>query len=51
MKKKLNLKKPVKLLGNIVVIAALAFVVKKFADMDINPEDFASGEVIASLLL
>ena len=51
MKKKLNLKKLVKLLGNIVVIAALAFVVKKFADMDINPEDFASGEVIASLLL
>lgn len=49
--KKLNLKKIVKLLGNIVVIAALIFVVKKFADMDINPKDFGSGEVIASLLL
>lgn len=49
--KKINLKKIVKLLGNALVIAALLFVVKKFADMDIDPKDLASAEIIISLLL
>ncbi len=51
MTKKLNLKKIVRLLGNALVIAALLFVVKKFADMDIDPKDLASAEIIISLLL
>lgn len=49
MKGKINLKKLIKLAGNIIVIAALVFIVKKFADMDIDPESFRSVGVIAAL--
>ena len=49
MKDKINLKRLMKLTGNIIVIAALAFIVKKFADMDIDPKSFRSTGVIVSL--
>ena len=51
MKEKLNLKKLLKLAGNIVVIAALAFVVKKFIDMDVNFSQLSSSSVIAALVI
>lgn len=44
------MKKYVKIIGNIVMIAALAFVVKKLMDMDISYSQFRSGRVIAALV-
>lgn len=51
MKGKINLKKLIQLAGNIIVIAALVFIVKKFVDMDIDPESFRASGVIASLVI
>ena len=48
MKDKINLKKLLKLAGHLVVIAALAFVVKKIIDMDIKLSDLSSPRVIAA---
>ncbi|MBR3281995.1 MAG: flippase-like domain-containing protein, partial [Ruminococcus sp.] len=45
------MKKAIKIAGNILMIAALAFVVKKLLDMDISPSDFRSPEVIAALVI
>ena len=48
MKDKINVKKLLKLAGHLVVIAALAFVVKKIIDMDIKLSDLSSPRVIAA---
>lgn len=50
-KKGLNLKKTAKLAGTLIMIAALAFIVKKFVDMDIDPAQFREPEVIAALVI
>ena len=44
------MKKYVKIAGNVIMVAALAFVVKKLLDMDISPSQFRSGKVIAALV-
>lgn len=49
MKNKINLKSIIKLAGNIIVIAALVFVIKKFADMDVDFTQLSSPNVLASL--
>lgn len=51
MKDKLNIKKLVKLAGHLVVILALAFVVRKIVDMDISLKDLRSPGVIGAFLL
>lgn len=51
MKNKINAKTLLKLAGNVVVIAALAFVVKKFIDMDVDFKQLGSPEVIASFAI
>ena len=48
MKDKINLKKLLKLAGHLVVIAALAFVVKKIIDMDIKLSDLSSPRVVGA---
>ncbi len=50
MSKNFNAKKAVKLVGNAFVIAALAFVVKKIADMDIKMSDLSSPKVVAAFV-
>ena len=45
------MKKIIKIIGNIVMIAALAFVVKKLFDMDISISQFRDVKVIVSLVL
>lgn len=51
MKNKINTKKILKLAGNLIVIAALVFVVKKIAGMDIKLSDFKSAEVMSALIV
>ena len=51
MKDKLNIKKLLKLAGHLVVIAALAFVVKKMIDMDIKLSDLSSPRVMVAFAL
>lgn len=51
MKSKPNLKKLLKLAGNLIVIAALAFVVKKIMGMDVKLSDFKSGAVMSSFAI
>ena len=51
MKDKINLKKLLKLAGHLVVILALAFVVKKIIDMDIKLRDLSSPRVIGAFAL
>ena len=51
MKDKLNIKKLLKLAGHLVVIAALAFVVKKMIDMDIKLSDLSSPRVMGAFAL
>lgn len=51
MKDKLNIKKLLKLAGHLVVILALAFVVKKIIEMDIKPGDLSSPSVIGAFAL
>lgn len=51
MKDKINLKKLLKLAGHLVVILALAFVVKKVIDMDIRLKDLSSPRVIGAFVL
>ena len=48
MKDKINLKKLIKLAGHLIVILALAFVIKKIIDMDIKLSDLSSPRVIAA---
>jgi len=48
MRDRINAKKLVKLAGHLVVILALAFVVKKMTDMDIKLSDMRSPRVIAA---
>lgn len=48
MAEKINSKKILKYAGNVVVIAALAFVVKKVIDMDIKMSDLRSAGVITA---
>lgn len=50
-KKKPDLKKLARLAGTLIMLAALAFIVKKFIDMDIDPAQFASPGVIAALIV
>ena len=45
------MKKALKIVGNIVMIAALAFVVKKLLDMDISFSQLSEGRVVCALLL
>ncbi|SHM16912.1 lysylphosphatidylglycerol synthase domain-containing protein [Ruminococcus flavefaciens] len=45
------MKKIIKIIGNIVMIAALAFVVKKLLDMDISLSQFRDIKVISALVL
>ena len=45
------MKKALKIIGNIVMIAALAFVVKKLLDMDISFSQLSEGRVVCALLL
>lgn len=47
----MNFKKIIKTAGNIIMIAALAFVVKKLLDMDISLSQFKSGRVISSFVI
>ncbi len=47
----MKLKKVIKTVGNVVMIAALAFVVKKLFDMDISLSQFREGRVLAALSL
>ena len=51
MKDKLNIKKLLKLAGHLVVILALAFVVKKIIEMDIKLGDLSSPSVIGAFVL
>ena len=51
MKDKINIKKLIKLAGHLVVIAALAFVVKKIISMDIKLSDLSSPRVIGAFTL
>ena len=51
MKDKLNIKKLLKLAGHLVVIAALAFVVKKIIDMDVKLSDLSSPRVMGAFAL
>lgn len=51
MKSKFNLKKLLKLAGNLIIIAALVFVVKKIMGMDVKLSDFKSGAVMGSFLI
>lgn len=44
------MKKYLKIIGNLIMVAALAFIVKKFIDMDIDPAQFRSPGVIAALV-
>lgn len=50
-KKKPNLKKAARIAGNLIMIAALVFIVKKIVDMDIDIQQFKSPEVIAVLII
>jgi len=45
------MKKALKIIGNVVMIAALAFVVKKLFDMDISLSQFRDGRVLAALVI
>ena len=45
------MKKALKIIGNIVMIAALAFVVKKLLDMDISFSQLSEGRVVCALVL
>jgi hypothetical protein len=45
------MKKALKIIGNIVMIAALAFVVKKLLDMDISLSQFRDIKVISALVI
>ena len=45
------MKKIIKIIGNVVMIAALAFVVKKLFDMDISISQFRDGRVLTALFL
>ena len=44
------MKKYVKIAGNVIMVAALAFVVKKLLDMDVSPSQFRSGRVMSALI-
>jgi hypothetical protein len=44
------LKKYIKIAGNVIMVIALAFVVKKLLSMDISPSQFRSGKTIAVLI-
>ena len=45
------MKKIIKTAGNLLMIAAIVFLIKKFADMDIDPKEFASAEIIGALVI
>lgn len=47
----MKLKKAVKVIGNILMIAALAFVIKKLLDMDISLSQFSEGRVLGTVVL
>lgn len=51
MKNKISIKSLVKLAGNLVVILALVFLVKKFMDMDVDFSQLASGNIASSFIL
>ena len=51
MKNKISIKSLVKLAGNLVVILALVFLVKKFMDMDVDYAQLASGNIAAAFVL
>lgn len=44
------MKKYVKIAGNVIMAAALVFVVKKLYDMDVSPSQFRSGRVLSALV-
>lgn len=45
------MKKALKIIGNVVMVAALAFVIKKLFDMDISISQFRDGKVLAALVI
>lgn len=45
------MKKLIKTLGNIIMLAAIIFIIKKFIDMDIDFSQFKSPSVIAALII
>lgn len=45
------IKKAVKLAGHLLVLAAMVFLVKKFADMDIDPSQFTQPRILAALVI
>ena len=44
------MKKYIKIAGNVIMVIALAFVVKKLLSMDISPSQFRSGKTVAVLI-
>ena len=44
------MKKYIKIAGNVIMVAALVFVVKKLMDMDVSPSQFRSGRVLTALV-
>ncbi|MDE5564176.1 MAG: hypothetical protein K2I93_03400 [Oscillospiraceae bacterium] len=51
MKHNINPKKIIRIAGNLVMLAALVFLVKKFMGMGLHPSDFRSPQVIGALLV
>lgn len=49
--KKFNVKKAVNIAGNIIMLIALVFIVKRIINMDINFSEFGEPKVIAALVL
>ncbi|HAP79642.1 MAG TPA: hypothetical protein DCQ78_05740, partial [Ruminococcus sp.] len=45
------MKKIVKIIGNIIMLSALVFIVKKFIDMDIDFSELKSPSVISALII
>ena len=45
------MKKVIKIIGNLLMVAAVVFIVKKFMDMDVNISQFGSAAVIAALVI
>ncbi len=45
------MKKVIKIIGNLLMVAAVVFIVKKFVDMDVNISQFGSAAVIAALVI
>ena len=49
--KGMNMKKLAKIIGNIVMLSAIVFIIKKFIDMDIDFSQLKSPSVISALII